>query len=263
MTVSRKWMTLILLLLGAMIASGCAVSKEGMMAYNDAKDTFQRATMAGAMKCAPSQYATAEAYMALADHEVAERDEWGPDFKVAISMVKEKSLEALKLTPCEKPAPAPASVPAPSPAPPPPPPPAPRPPAPSLAPPQPAPLPSPKPAPKVIDKMTLQVLFDFDKSTFDEADRKELQKAVAFVKKYPGATIRLDGYTDNVGTQEYNLGLSERRAAAVRDYLIKEADVNSSKITVVGHGEAYPVADNKTAEGRAQNRRVEISILSD
>jgi OOP family OmpA-OmpF porin len=111
--------------------------------------------------------------------------------------------------------------------------------------------------------MTLQVFFDFDKNILTEADLKELPKAVAFVKKYPGAKIRLDGYTDSIGTDEYNMKLSERRATAVKDYLIKEAGVSSSKITAVGHGEADPVADNKTEEGRAKNRRVEISILSD
>ena len=132
-----------------------------------------------------------------------------------------------------------------------------------VPPPPPKPAPPPPPAPKVIDKMILQVLFDFDKSILTEADLKELQKAVAFVKKYPGAKIRLDGYTDSIGTDAYNIKLSERRATAVKDYLIKEAGVSSSKITAVGHGEADPVADNKTAEGRAKNRRVEISILSD
>jgi len=134
----------------------------------------------------------------------------------------------------------------------------------SPPPPVPKPVPPPpKPAPKVIDKMTLQVFFDFDKNILTEADLKELPKAVAFVKKYPGAKIRLDGYTDSIGTDEYNIKLSERRATAVKDYLIKEAGVSSSKITAVGHGEADPVADNKTEEGRAKNRRVEISILSD
>jgi OOP family OmpA-OmpF porin len=119
------------------------------------------------------------------------------------------------------------------------------------------------PAPKVIDKIILHVLFDLDKSTLKLSSLDELQKAVAFVKKYPGANVRLDGYTDSLGTDAYNIKLSERRAAAVRDYLIKEAGVDSSKITAVGHGKADPVADNKTAEGRAKNRRVEVSILSD
>ncbi len=143
------------------------------------------------------------------------------------------------------------------PSPPPPPPPKP------VPPPPPKPAPPPPPAPKVIDKMTLQVFFDFDKNILTEADLRELPKAVAFVKKYPGAKIRLDGYTDSIGTDAYNMKLSERRATAVKNYLIKEAGVSSSKITAVGHGEADPVADNKTADGRAKNRRVEISILSD
>ena len=120
-----------------------------------------------------------------------------------------------------------------------------------------------KAPPQVIDKMTLQVFFDLNKDTLTEADLKELPKAVDFVKKYPGAKIRLDGYTDYIGTDAYNIKLSESRAGAVKDYLIKEAGVDSSKITAVGHGKADPVADNKTAEGRAENRRVEVSILSD
>ena len=151
-----------------------------------------------------------------------------------------------------------------------PPPPPPTPPKPSpLSPPPHRPVPPPpapsKPAPpaKVIDRMVLQVLFDLNKDTLTEADLKELQKAVAFVKKYPGARIRLDGYTDSTGTDAYNIKLSERRAAAVKDYLVKEAGVESSKITAVGHGKADPVADNETAEGRAKNRRVEVSILPD
>lgn len=111
--------------------------------------------------------------------------------------------------------------------------------------------------------MTLHVLFDFDKSILTEADLKELQKAVTFVKKYPGASIRLDGYTDYIGSDAYNIKLSERRAAAVKDYLVKEAGVSSSRITAAGHGKANPVADNDTEGGRAKNRRVEISILSD
>ena len=145
-----------------------------------------------------------------------------------------------------------------------PPPPAPKPEPAPLPPPKPAPPPPPPPAPpKVIDKMTLHVVFAFDKSILTEADVKELQKAITFVRKYPGAKIRLDGYTDSIGTEAYNMKLSERRAAAVKDYLIKEAGVDSSKITAVGHGKADPVANNKTAEGRAENRRVEVSILSD
>lgn len=147
--------------------------------------------------------------------------------------------------------------------------PAPPPPAPKPAPvplppaPKPAPPVPPPPAPKVIDRLTLQVLFDVDKSTITEAGKTELQKAVAFVKKYPGAKIEVEGHTDSTGTDAYNQKLSERRASAVKDYLIKEAGVDSSRITAVGYGKTRPIADNKTAAGRAKNRRVEILILSD
>jgi outer membrane protein OmpA-like peptidoglycan-associated protein len=148
----------------------------------------------------------------------------------------------------------------------PPPPATPTPPEPTPPPPTPAPAPKPTPTPapaRVIDKTTVRVLFDFDKAVLTDKDQAELKKAVAFVKKYPGAKIRLDGYTDGIGTDAYNLKLSQRRADVVKDYLIKEAGVSPSQITAVGHGKADPVASNKTKEGRAQNRRTEISILSD
>ncbi len=178
---------------------------------------------------------------------------WACRTDEAMGLLAEARKVAKEAEGCQPPPPPPAP---PKPAPPPPPPPP--------APHKPAP-PPPPPAPpsKVIDKMTLHVLFDFDKATLTKADVKELQKAVAFVKKYPGAKIRLDGYTDSIGTDAYNMKLSERRATAVKNYLIKEAGVSNSKITAVGHGEADPVADNKTAKGRAKNRRVEVSILSD
>ncbi len=111
----RKWIALLLLILGAMMASGCAVSKEAMMSYNEAQDLFQKATLAGAKKCAPCQYGTAEAYLALADHEIAEKtsEDHSTHFGMAVKTVKEKSLEAIKI--CEKPpAPPPLVPPAPA-----------------------------------------------------------------------------------------------------------------------------------------------------
>jgi len=182
---------------------------------------------------------------------------WRCDQPTAWRLFAEARQLAQEAEGCQPPPPPPARRPEPTPPPPAPPPPPPPKPAPAPAP------PPPPPAPRVIDKMTLQMFFDFDKSTLTEATLKELQKAVAFVKKYPGSKIEVEGHTDSVGTDAYNQKLSERRAAAVRDYLIKEADIESSKITAVGYGESRPVADNKTAEGRTQNRRVEILILSD
>jgi outer membrane protein OmpA-like peptidoglycan-associated protein len=90
-----------------------------------------------------------------------------------------------------------------------------------------------------------------------------LQKAVDFVKKYPGARISVEGHTDSVGSAQYNQGLSERRAAAVKDYLVKNGGVASDRIQSVGYGETKPIADNATSKGKFDNRRVEILILSD
>jgi OOP family OmpA-OmpF porin len=74
------------------------------------------------------------------------------------------------------------------------------------------------------------------------------------------SSIVIAGYTDSVGAAKYNLALSVRRAEAVRNYLV-EKGVNTSLITVEGYGEENPVASNKTKEGRAKNRRVDISIF--
>lgn len=125
------------------------------------------------------------------------------------------------------------------------------------------PKPVPKHAAKVIDRFTLTINFDFNKSEITDADQAELKKAIEFLKKYPKAKIRLEGYTDSVGTEKYNLGLSKRRAAATKKYLVKEAGLAARRISTVGHGESNPVASNKTPEGRAMNRRVEILILAD
>jgi OOP family OmpA-OmpF porin len=114
---------------------------------------------------------------------------------------------------------------------------------------------------KIIDKMTLRVNFDVDQAIIRSSDKAVLDRMVDFVKKYPDAKIELDGYTDNSGTEAHNRRLSERRAEAVKKYLIKEAGINQSQISTVGRGESNPVADNKTAEGRFENRRVEILIL--
>jgi len=130
-------------------------------------------------------------------------------------------------------------------------------------PPPPPPMPIPPPSPAPIDKLTLRINFDLDQAAIRLSDKAELDKAVAFVKKYPSAKIELDGYTDNIGTEAYNEKLSEKRAEAVKTYLMKEAGLDPSKISAVGRGQSSPVADNETKEGRLQNRRVEILILSE
>ena len=139
-----------------------------------------------------------------------------------------------------------------APAPPPPPPPPP----PAMAPP-PAPAPA---ARKVIDRLTIRVNFDFDKSNIRKEDVADLDKAVAFVKKYPDSKVSLEGHTDSRGTDKYNLKLSQRRADAVKKYLVDKGE-RADRITAEGKGEAYPIADNKTEKGRFENRRVEVLII--
>ncbi|HTO88742.1 MAG TPA: OmpA family protein [Thermoanaerobaculia bacterium] len=117
-------------------------------------------------------------------------------------------------------------------------------------------------APAVVDKLTVHVNFDTNKSTIRKSDVPELKKALAFANKYPGSTIEVDGYTDSTGSDKYNMGLSERRAAAVKEYLLANGVTSKDKITSRGFGKANPIASNDTADGRFQNRRVEILILS-
>ena len=116
--------------------------------------------------------------------------------------------------------------------------------------------------PKVVDRLSLHVNFDFNKATLRKAEDADLQKAVAFVKKYSSYKVSLEGYTDNVGSDAYNQKLWEKRAAAVKDYLVAHG-ADGSRIQTSGHGEANPVADNSTEKGRAENRRVEVLILSE
>ena len=120
----------------------------------------------------------------------------------------------------------------------------------------------PSPAkPKVIDKMTLKVNFDFDKYSIRKADKAELNKAVEFLKKYQGSKVKIEGHTDSIGSEKYNQKLSERRAKAVQNYLIHKGDSKKTNISTVGYGESKPIASNKTAKGRAENRRAEIIIF--
>ena len=123
--------------------------------------------------------------------------------------------------------------------------------------------PPPPPASKVVDKLVVHVNFDTDKSVIRKADTAELQKAIDFVKKYPDSKFSVEGYTDDRGSDEYNLKLSERRAQAVKKYLEDSGHVKAARITAVGKGKADPIGDNATEKGRFQNRRVEVLIIGD
>jgi OmpA-OmpF porin, OOP family len=103
------------------------------------------------------------------------------------------------------------------------------------------------------------VLFDFDKSTIKPEAAKILDRLVAFMNENKASKVALSGHTDNIGTEAYNMGLSNRRWMSVKDYVVKKG-VDSTRISGQGFGESKPIADNKTAEGRAKNRRVEIKV---
>jgi outer membrane protein OmpA-like peptidoglycan-associated protein len=103
------------------------------------------------------------------------------------------------------------------------------------------------------------VLFTTGKADLKAASTGNLNKLVAFLGKYPERTVVVEGYTDNVGSDVYNQGLSERRADGVKTYLIGQG-VGPTRLAAVGKGKSDAVADNDSAEGRQQNRRVEVVI---
>ena len=107
----------------------------------------------------------------------------------------------------------------------------------------------------------LEVLFDFDKSVVKPEYYPEIKKVADFMKQYPMTDTVIEGHTDSVGTNAYNLSLSQRRAEAVRQVLIDQFKVDASRLTSVGYGEERPIADNRTAEGRQLNRRV-VAVVS-
>lgn len=103
------------------------------------------------------------------------------------------------------------------------------------------------------------VLFDFDKSNVKPEAASILDRLVAFMNENKDKKVSLSGHTDNVGSEAYNQKLSERRVSSVQDYVVKKG-VEGSRVSGQGFGESKPIADNKTREGRAKNRRVEIKV---
>jgi len=132
--------------------------------------------------------------------------------------------------------------------------------------PKPAPVAAPAPAPvketwkTLLEDKPVQIEganFDTNSAQLRKTAAPKLDDVVSFAAKYPDAKLVVSGHTDNRGSKAYNQKLSERRAAAVKAYLVKKG-VAAERISTQGYGLDQPVADNKTAEGRAKNRRVEI-----
>ena len=344
MIMGKKQMALMLFILGIVIISGCrGPNMQQMALINEDRELFNKAALAGAKKCAPCEYAKAEAYLFLVNHYVEIKHGCSPylDKQVnSVDIVKEKSLEALKLTPCEPkgqqytltvqkagsgsgtvtsspsgidcgsdctktydagtivtltavaasgsifqgwsdggcpgtgtcavtmdasktvtatlapappeptppaPAPAPALAPAPAPAPVP---------APPASAPAPAPAPSPAPGEVTFDS----IYFDLNKTNINPGAAKSLDRNGMLLKDNPQIQVEIAGHTDSTGSEKAKMAISEKRALSVKKYLRDKYNISDDRMTVKGYGSSKPIADNKTKEGSAKNRRVEFII---
>ena len=108
---------------------------------------------------------------------------------------------------------------------------------------------------------TLQVQFEFDKWVLDDGSQTRLLALVKQLEEQPQLSVELEGYTDSIGASAYNIQLSQRRAESVRRFLV-EKGVGLPRIHSIGLGDIRPVADNKTKQGRDQNRRVSIRLYA-
>jgi OmpA-OmpF porin, OOP family len=160
---------------------------------------------------------------------------------------KAKVVEAVQEAPAQQPA---AAVVAPPPAP---------------APPPPPVVEEVKPqaeaAPEIVEKgrTTLNVLFDTNKAIIKKKSFKDVDNLVDVMKKYPELNVIIEGHTDNVGGAAYNKKLSQKRAEAVKAYMVK-AGIDAKRLTAKGFGLEKPIASNATKQGRAKNRRVEAAV---
>jgi outer membrane protein OmpA-like peptidoglycan-associated protein len=122
-----------------------------------------------------------------------------------------------------------------------------------------------RPVEKIVEKKPIFVLpgafFDVDKSIIKPAGIVELNKAARTLKEAGNPAIVISGHTDSTASDEYNMGLSQRRADAVKAYLAKQG-VPESSMSTIGYGKTKPVASNDTKDGKAQNRRVEIHLAN-
>jgi outer membrane protein OmpA-like peptidoglycan-associated protein len=135
-------------------------------------------------------------------------------------------------------------------------------------PPPPPPLPPPPPPPPAppaerrVERVVLQsVHFEFDRSRLTPLGRRVLDEAAQKLRDDPRLTVEVEGHTDSIGTELYNLGLGQRRAEVVKGYLVLRHQIEPNRMTAMSYGESRPIADNRTAEGRALNRRVEFKVL--
>jgi len=122
---------------------------------------------------------------------------------------------------------------------------------------------SPPPPPAEKPAFILEgITFDFNKATIRPSSEPTLKEAGSVMQRFSSVKVRIEGHTDSIGSEKYNQNLSERRANAVKDYLVKNFEIDPSRIETVGFGKSKPLADNKTDEGRAKNRRIEFVVTA-
>lgn len=105
------------------------------------------------------------------------------------------------------------------------------------------------------------ILFDFDSADLRSTAQQNLSDLASSLQDYPNTELLIVGHTDAVGPEEYNQSLSERRANAAAEFLMRQG-ITPSRVTTLGKGEMEPVASNETSYGRQQNRRVEVAIYA-
>lgn len=107
----------------------------------------------------------------------------------------------------------------------------------------------------------LKVEFDTDKADIKSIYHDDIQKVADFLKGYPDTHAIIEGHTDSVGSEKYNISLSQRRAESVKQYLVQNYSIDPSRLEAKGYGESQTIADNETKEGRQMNRRV-VAVIS-
>ncbi|NOY54230.1 MAG: OmpA family protein [Deltaproteobacteria bacterium] len=183
-----------------------------------------------AKECAPQAYAKTEATLAHVEHEISEQD-WR-NAKKYIPSADELVRNTKRLVKRK-------------------------------CPPKPATPPPPPPPPPVTEKpsFTLEgITFDFDQATIRPSSEPTLQEAGKLMERFPSIKVRVEGYTDSIGSEVYNQKLSEKRADSVKAYLEQHYKIDPGRIESVGFGESKPIADNKSDEGRKRNRRIKFVI---
>lgn len=217
-----------IMILAACAALSACASSGGMNTeigeLDAARAMIAKAKAAGAEKCAPEQQATAVAKLYHAAHEYTEHGVH-PDEPGSLANASEKAAAeayAISKKGCGKPAPAPAPV--------------------------------------KQEVISLQgVYFNTNSAELTAASTVKLDEAVATLKRRGDISVEVAAHTDSRGKDSYNLALSDRRAQSVMQYLIAHG-IAADRLTAKGYGETQPVADNASAEGRAQNRRVELRV---